>query len=299
MHQASAHLQRNGGHSQHCWSLNFELSCRILGAPGIMANENITELLDLALSAAREAGDITLQYFKRDLAVQIKADGSPVTIADRNSEEYLRDRIESRFPDHTILGEEFGESRPGAVYRWLLDPIDGTLSFVRGVGLYGVMIGVERAGEPILGVVHFPALGETVWAARGHGSWWNGERCQVSKVASLKDAMFLYTDSRLFESAGHPETLHSLRAHTRLERTWGDCYGHMLVATGRADVMVDPLLNEWDACPLLVILEEAGGRFFDWQGRRSVRGGSGISTNGLLCEEVVRILAGNEVDAKS
>jgi len=243
----------------------------------------------VALSAAREAGEVTLRYFLKNLAVETKADLSPVTIADRESEQVLRQRIEQRFPDHGILGEEFGAVRDDAAYRWMLDPIDGTLSFIHGVPLYGVMVGLQHAGEPELGVVHFPALGETIWAQRGGGAWWNGRRAKVSDVARLADATLLTTDLAGFVAAGFDVAYQRLRSAVRLERTWGDCYGHMLVATGRAEVMVDPILHQWDACALLPILEEAGGRFTDWDGARSISSGSGLSTNNLLHDAVIQL----------
>jgi histidinol phosphatase-like enzyme (inositol monophosphatase family) len=252
---------------------------------------SLDELLDLAISAAHAAGEVTLRYFQKNLAVETKADLSPVTIADRESERTLRQRIERCFPDHGILGEEFGAVRDDAAHRWMLDPLDGTLSFIRGVPLYGVMVGLEDAGEPKLGVVHFPALGETVWARRGGGAWWNGRRAKVSEVARLADATLVTTDLGSFAAAGFDAAYRQLRVGVKLERTWGDCYGHMLVATGRAEVMVDPILEEWDACALLPILEEAGGRFTDWHGSRTIYGGSAISSNGLLHNAVMQLVA--------
>ncbi len=257
-----------------------------------MSPLSLDELLDLALSAAREAGEVTLRYFQKNPAVEIKADLSPVTIADRESERVLRQRIEQRFPDHGILGEEFGAVRESATYRWMLDPIDGTASFIQGIPLYGVMVGLEHAGEPSLGVVHFPALGETVWARRGGRAWWNGRRATVSKIAGLEDAALLTTDVKTFAAVGLDAAYQRLGAAVKLERTWGDCYGHVLVATGRAEIMLDPILDQWDACALLPILEEAGGRFTDRRGARTIRGGSAISTNGLLHDAVMRLIAG-------
>ena len=258
-----------------------------------MSPASLDELLDLALSAARAAGEVTLRYFQKNLAVEVKADLSPVTIADRESERTLRQRIEQGFPDHGIIGEEFGAARESAAYRWMLDPIDGTASFIRGVPLYGVMVGLEYAGEPQLGVVHFPALGETAWARKGGGAWWNGRLATVSGVARLEDATLVTTDVRGF-ATGHLDAAYErLRSAIGLERTWGDCYGHMLVATGRAEIMLDPILDAWDACALLPILEEAGGRFTDWNGSRTIHGRSGISTNALLHEAVVQLVAGH------
>lgn len=248
-------------------------------------------MLELALSAAREAGEIALRHFREGVTVETKADRSPVTAADRETEACLRRRVEERFPTHAILGEEFGAAREGAACRWLLDPIDGTASFIRGSALWGVMVAVESEGEPQIGVLHFPALSETVWASRGGGAWWNGQRARVSSVAHLEAATLLYTDPRGFALARREEAFERIRRATGFERTWGDCYGHALVATGRAEIMLDPILHEWDAAALLPILEEAGGVFTDWTGLRSTRGGSGVSTNRVLAEPARRLLS--------
>ncbi len=269
---------------QRCCSHCKQAGIRAVSSP------SLDELLDLALSAAREAGEITLHYFQKNPVVETKADLSPVTVADRESERLLRHRIEARFPDHGILGEEFGPVRERAAYRWMLDPIDGTLSFIHGVPFYGVMVGLECTGEPVLGVVHLPALGETIWARRGGGAWWNDRRATVSDVSRLAHAALLATDLKAFAAAGLDAAHQRLRAAIKLERTWGDCYGHMLVATGRAEIMLDPVLDEWDACALLPIVEEAGGRFSDWQGARTIRGRSGISSNALLHDAVMQLL---------
>lgn len=252
----------------------------------------LDELLEFALAITREAGQLTLGYFQRGVSVERKADSTPVTIADREAEQLLRQRIAERFPDHGIIGEEFGEANPVAPYRWLLDPIDGTQTFIRGVPLWGVMVGLEHEGDPVAGVVHFPALHETLWARRGGGAWCNGQPARVSTVARLEDATLLMTDVRAFPTFGKQAEFERLRTRAKFERTWGDCYGHALVATGRAEIMLDPLLNEWDACALLPILEEAGGHFVTWQGRRDVRGRSGIATNGALFDEVLRVMRG-------
>ena len=256
----------------------------------LMPPISLDALLDFSLSAAREAGELTLQYFQKNPAVETKADLSPVTIADRETERFLRQRIEQRFPDQGIVGEEFGAVRESSSYCWMLDPIDGTQSFIRGVPLYGVMLGLALEREPVLGVVHFPALNETVWARQGGGAWWNNQLARVSNVARLADATLLATDAKGISAAGFESPYQHLREATKFERTWGDCYGHMLVATGRAEIMLDHILSPWDACALLPILEEAGGRFTDWRGSRTIYGKSGISTNALLLDAVLRIL---------
>ena len=252
------------------------------------------EFAEFAAGAAQAAGDVTLRYFQNLPSVEYKADRSPVTVADRESETLLRQRIEKRYPEHGILGEEFGLTHGEAALRWLLDPIDGTESFIRGVPLYGVMLGLMAGDDPVVGVVHFPALRETLHAWRGGGCWWNAERAHVSGVARIEEATLLTTNPMGFSAAEKRAAYEKLRRRVKTERGWGDCYGYMLVATGRAEIMLDPALNEWDAAPLIPILEEAGGRFTDWRGRRTITGGDGFATNGALYEEVLGIVARGE-----
>jgi histidinol-phosphatase len=251
---------------------------------------SLEELLEISQEWARAAGAITLKYFGGILASETKEDGTPVTVADRAAEALLREHIGQRYPSHGILGEEYGEENPGAYVRWILDPIDGTRSFVRGVPLYGVLIGIEIGGEPSVGVAHFPGLGETVAAALGEGCYWNGGRAHVSQVSSLVAGAVLTTDPAALLDGPMASGWEQLVRSSALARTWGDCYGHILVATGRAEVMVDPILSPWDAAPFVPILSEAGGRFTDLAGVAGFHGGSGISTNGALHQEVLAIL---------
>ena len=246
--------------------------------------------MDFAIDAAWQAGQLTLAHFQTGVAVEWKGDNSPVTDADRGSEQLLRRLIEHRFPDHAIVGEEFGETDRDSQYLWILDPIDGTRSYARGVPLYGVLIGLEIAGEALVGVVHFPALRETVAAAKGEGCRWNGRLARVSSVSSLDQALLLYSDAAEFGKQGRGRTLGRLQSVTHTQRSWGDCYGHCLVATGRAEVMLDPVLSVWDAAPLLPILEEAGGTFTDWGGVPTIHGRNGVSTNGLLLDAMLKVM---------
>jgi histidinol phosphatase-like enzyme (inositol monophosphatase family) len=257
-----------------------------------MKENELAELLDFAVELARAAGEITLRYFRRGVAAEIKADGSPVTIADREAEAFLRQEIAARFPADGILGEEEGATTGASGRRWILDPIDGTFSFVRGVPFYGVLIGLEIDGEAALGVVNIPALNELVYAARGLGCFWNGQPARVSGVAQLSEALLLATDFGDCAKHGYGAAGQKLSQQTKSQRTWGDCYGYVLVATGRAEVMLDPVMNVWDCAPLLPIMQEAGGTFTDWTGRATIHGGNAIATNGLLFGEVMQAVSG-------
>ena len=239
---------------------------------------------------AREAGDVTLEHFGGIVRHDAKGDGSPVTVADRAAEQLIRTRVEAAYPAHSILGEEYGESNEGARVRWILDPIDATRSFMRGVPLYGVLIGIEIEGESAVGVSHFPPLRETVAAGRGLGCTWNGAPCRVSDVARMKDAVVCTTDVERILSRAEGAGWRRIQQTAAFSRTWGDCYGHALVATGRIEAQVDPVMAPWDAGPFLTIATEAGGRFTTLEGDATVHGGSGVSSNGTLHEEVLGLL---------
>src|SRR5262249_55899092 len=192
------------------------------------------------------------------------------------------------YPGHGILAEEGGEKPGRQPFRWIVDPLDGTRTFVRGVPLFGTLVGVEGEGEPLVGVVYLPALDELITAARGEGCRWNGRTCHVSTVGRLDDALLVVTDER--SARARSGAYERLAARTQLQRTWADCYGYALVATGRAEVALDPVMNVWDCAALLPVVEEAGGRFPDWQGRRARHGGEAAATNGVLHDAVLEVL---------
>lgn len=249
-------------------------------------------ILELALDAVWRAGKVTLSHFQTGVRVEKKEDESPVTIADREAEKTMRSVIEARFPNDGIVGEEFGEERPSAPRRWILDPIHGTKSFIHGVPLYGVLLAVEEAGEVRVGVAHFPALQETIWAAKGLGCHLNGRRVRVSDVRRLDEALVLTSDAEDIERSEKAEGWNRLRKAARLVRTWGDAYGYALVASGRAEVMLDARFSLWDAAAVRPIIEEAGGVFSDWQGNVTHQNGSGVATNAALADAVRQLLVG-------
>ncbi len=270
-----------------------------------MSNPEHAGRLDLAKRISVEAGKLTLNYFQTDkFEVERKQDGSPLTIADQESEKFLRAEISKAFPGDAIVGEEFGKTPGDSGFCWVLDPIDGTKSFISGVPLYGTMVGVvsdTRENAPrrgLIGAVYVPGLNEGIYAAIGEGAWhFRGNqpavRAQVSKTTQLSDAVLVTSEVETFgERAGTEldSVYPRLVEQVYFARTWGDVYGYMLVATGRVDVMIDPCLNLWDAAAVQPIIEEAGGTFTDWQGASSIETGDAVGSNGLIHESVLRIL---------
>jgi len=255
-----------------------------------MSRDSLATLLEFAVDVAWRAGRVTLAHFQTGLAVETKPDLSPVTLADRAAEALCRELIEARYPRDGILGEELGGTRAGAARRWIIDPIDGTRSFVHGVPLYSVLLALEEEGEPVLGVIHLPALGETVWAGRELGCWWDGRRALVSQVDRLEDATVCTSEGNI----GDPERAAAWRrlaAHAANARTWGDAYGYALVATGRAEAMIDPIVSAWDCAAVRPVIEEAGGVFTDWSGAPTHLGSSAIASNAALARAVRQTLA--------
>jgi len=261
-----------------------------------MTQPSTKDLLDVAIEAAYAAGRRTLAYFNTRVAVEIKADNTPVTCADREAEEIIRRTILRHFPEHCVLGEEGGLC-DGAdkEHRWIVDPIDGTKSFICGVPLYGVLIGIEVSGRPHVGVVYLPALDEMVSAATGLGCKWNGREARVSTTGKLSDAVVSCTS--ITTALSRSDAFERITGRAKVTRGWGDCYGHVLVATGRIDVMFDPRMNPWDAAPFAAIYQEAGGHYTNWRGEQTIWGADGVGTNAALHREVIEILRGEALKA--
>jgi histidinol phosphatase-like enzyme (inositol monophosphatase family) len=250
------------------------------------------QLLDDVVDLARTAGDATLEWFQHPgVEVVAKSDGSPVTIADRTAERIIRAALAERYPHDGILGEEEGSTNGSTGRRWIVDPIDGTQAFVRGVPLYSTLVAVEDADGVAAGAIHLPALGETVFAGRGLGCFFNGVPTKVSERPSLSEAVFSASGYDYMAA----DMLARLHASPMALRTWGDGYGYSLVATGRIEAMVDPIVNVWDLAPMLVILPEAGGRFSDFTGAPTHSGGTGLASNGRLHDEILAIVTGADM----
>jgi histidinol phosphatase-like enzyme (inositol monophosphatase family) len=252
--------------------------------------ESQESLLQAVRECAELAGAFALGHYRANVAVEWKRDGSPVTVADRGAEEAAREWIRTRFPADGVLGEEFGERTGTSGRRWIIDPIDGTKAFVRGVPLWGSLVAVVEGERVLAGAACFPAIGETIAAAVGCGSWHNQSRARVSDVAKLSAATVLITDDRVFQSPAMRDRWEQLAGAAAVTRTWGDAFGYLMVATARAEVMVDAIVNAWDIACFVPIVEEAGGVFTSLDGTVTAFGGHSVATNAALAAESRRIL---------
>lgn len=242
-----------------------------------------------AQSFARAGGESTLNYFNKTYDLEFKSDLSPVTTADRESETIIRDAIRKKYPEHGIIGEEFGSEGEEREIVWVIDPIDGTQSFIHGVPFYTTLIGILIEGIPRVGVIYAPALKEMVIAATGHGALLNGRSCQTRSCNDLKLATFLTTDISNIREHNFVKPYEDLLEQTRIFRTWGDAYGHLMVATGRADIMFDPVLSIWDAAALLPVITEAGGVYGDVKGNRTIESGNALSCGAGIHQDVIEV----------
>lgn len=250
---------------------------------------NVNERYEFARDIARRAGEITLKYFQTGVQVEIKDDSSPVTAADRAAEEFLRGEIEKHCPGDGIIGEEFGaiESRTGRT--WILDPIDGTKSFIHGVPLYGTLVALEEGGTSRIGVIRLPPLDITLSAMEGAGCFENGRRCHVSQTPRFADATVVSSSfGDIILHQGEPALIR-LMTLSKIQRTWGDCYGYYMLATGRADAAVDAVVQVWDVAPLIPIVREAGGTITDTNGNEGLSIGSVAASNGILHPALLRV----------
>lgn len=268
---------------------------------------NLHPYLNFARQLAYRAGRITLSYYNKGIQYDVKSDESPVTAADRATEQFIRGEIEKTYPSHAIVGEEFGEESPsltraersraktkrresGATFRWIVDPIDGTKSFLKGVPFYSVLIALEIEGVSRVGAVCFPALDEILYAADGLGAWWNGKRARVSGVKDLKQAVFCYTSWSGFRTKKRLDVFQNMHKECFFGRGWSDAYGYHMVATGRAEIMLDPSIKIWDVAPFPPIFREAGGWFGSWSGKEGHTHGEGLAVNGALKSKVLKMM---------
>lgn len=252
--------------------------------------------LEVATAACDEADDVARAHFRRDLTIDTKPDSTFVTQADTAIERLIRGRLADAFPEHGLVGEEYGVEAGDASVRWYIDPIDGTHNFIRGVPLFGTLLAAERDGELQVGVLSAPALGERWWAYRGGGAWArerHGEprRIRVSEVSRLEDAHLLYGSSREIIGSGLAPGFDDLLQASWRDRGFGDFWGYALIAEGAGDAMIEVGLKSWDAAAPTVLVEEAGGRVTSFDGMRGVEAGTIIASNGLLHDTVRERLA--------
>jgi histidinol-phosphatase len=248
---------------------------------------------DLAVEAAGRAARLALDHFERGVAVEAKPDESPVTAADRAAEELLRGELLGRFPDDAFLGEESGEKPGGTGFRWVIDPIDGTRNFIRGIPIWGTLVGLEYKGEPVAGVCLCPALGTGWWALRGDGAYRGDTRLKVSDVGTLAESTVVYTSLSYFARSGRGGTLLETVCAAKVNRGYGDCWGFALVAQGSADALVDYGLHPWDIAGVAPIVLEAGGRVTSYDGIYDLNRPDVLATNGRVHDEILaRLQAG-------
>lgn len=253
---------------------------------------DLSSYLTFAADVAYRAGRLTLGHFNVGVRPDYKPDDTPVTAADRAAEEFIRGEIGKAYPGHSLLGEEFGRDERESTHRWIIDPIDGTKSFMRGVPLYGVLIGLEVEGTVRVGAAYYPGTDEMLCAAEGLGAWWNGRRARVSELG-LDRGVVCFTTYGNFEKYGRLGAWERLNKAAYMLRGWSDAYGYLLVATGRAEAMLDPVMAAWDCGPFPVILKEAGGYFGSWDGREGHTYGEGLACSAIVRDEVLALISGD------
>lgn len=251
---------------------------------------DLAPYLTFAADLAYRAGRLTLGYFNVGVHPDFKEDDTPVTAADRAAEEFIRAEIGRAYPGHALVGEEFGGDDVNSTFRWIIDPVDGTKSFMRGVPLYGVLIGLEIEGTVRVGAAYYPGTDEMLSAADGLGAWWNGRRARVSEVG-LDRGVLCFTTYRNFETYARMGAWARLNEAAYMLRGWSDAYGYLLVATGRAEAMLDPVMAVWDAGPFPVIFKEAGGYFGSWDGREGHTHGEGLACNAIVKDAILSLVS--------
>jgi histidinol phosphatase-like enzyme (inositol monophosphatase family) len=258
--------------------------------PSSLSHTQLRRFLSVAKFAAQKGGKHALKYFRKNVQVIKKVDRSPVTRADREAEQIIRGILRKRFPGHQLCGEEFGwDKSASGEFRWWIDPVDGTRQFIRGIAFWGTLVALEYKGEIVLGVIHHPALGLTLWAAKGLGCFANGKKVHVSKIPNLKGGTLTYGGLRLVPKS-YRSKLTNLASKSYDDRGFGDCFGHSLVIQGSVEAMVDPVVKPYDVAAIKICVEEAWGKFTSLSGAKTIHGGSSLSSNGLVHQGILRSL---------
>jgi len=251
--------------------------------------------LQVAIEAARAGGEVALRYFRGALEVERKADSSPVTVADREAERAMSEVLRGAYPEFGVLGEEYGASGSDKS-RWIVDPIDGTKSFVRGIPFFASLVALEEDGEVTTGAVYAPALGELLYAQKGGGAFDDNGPLRVSAIPDLDQAMMVHGGLVHLQDLGHWPAFTELTRRSARQRGYGDYFGYTFIARGQAEFVVDVDLKPWDMAALKVIIEEAGGRFTDFNGRSTIYGGSALASNGRVHDSVLAVLGGDAAE---
>jgi histidinol-phosphatase len=253
-------------------------------------NAGVRARYDVAVEATEKAGRLALDHFDGGIAVEWKKDNSPVTLADRAAEQFLRKTLLGKFPEDGFLGEEYGHHPGTSGFRWIVDPIDGTRNYVRNIPIWGTLVGLTFQGKTVAGVIAVPPMGLLYRALRGDGAYRGERRIHVSKVDSLAEATIFYTSLSWFQRAERMDDFLELSLRTQVQRGYGDFYGHLLVAQGSGDLMVEAGVHIWDVAAIQPIVEEAGGRFSDWDGNVTIERPDVVISNGVLHDEALRVL---------
>ena len=248
--------------------------------------------MSTAIEAAKAAGEIALHYFRTNLTVETKADLSPVTQADRECEAKISEILSARFPDHGFLGEENGERLGRTDARWIVDPIDGTKNFVRGIPFFAILIALEEEREVTAGVMYAPALNDLIYACRGTGTFANGRQVHVSQVADLRESMLIHGGLGEMKQRSHWQPFLRLVDATSRQRGFGDALGHSVVICGHAELALESAIMPWDVAATKILVTEAGGRYSDFDGSPSIYTGTAVISNGRVHDEVLTILNG-------
>jgi histidinol-phosphatase len=256
--------------------------------PSTIPSSQLHRFLAVARHAAQWGGQRALKYFKTGLTVIQKIDRSPVTRADREAEKVIRGVLAKACPSHQLCGEEFGwDEKVQNDYRWWIDPVDGTRQFIRGIPFWGTLVALEYRGEVVAGVIYHPVLKLTLWASKGQGCYSNGTRVRVSRIPNLKGGTLTYGGLRLTPKS-YRKRLTNLIAACYDDRGFGDCYGHTLVIQGQVEAMLDPVVKPYDVAAIKICVEEAGGKFTDLRGKKTIYGGDALSSNGLVHSQVLK-----------
>lgn len=251
---------------------------------------NLSEYSEfILLLAEKSAKIIRSHFFNPKLLVETKPDDSPVSQADKEAEELMREMIQKKYPSHGIIGEEFGSENESAEFVWTMDPIDGTISFISGVPLFGTMIGLLQHGKPILGLIHQPIL-NLICLGDNKTTTVNGKQVELRKIKNLSQAFVLTSDIENIEKYKNKNAFDALIKCTRIFRTWGDAYGYLMVASGWADIIIDPIISIWETCSIIPIINGANGIISSWNGGDALTEGSCIVANENIHEQVINIL---------